>query len=290
VAVLKRAPVVAAALALCVACERTPTQIVPQDSRIIVYSLLRTGQDSVRVFVSRVDTRGTNPTESPLVPVLNARVRIVHGADTVTLATPTDCVDDTQSPFPNESLNEGCYAGVVAGGVRPGERYELFVDVDDEKARGVAVVPALPVIHSPAPGMTLQYSRPLQSATTSYVLVRWSGTGPDRRIEVGLRPARRECKADIMRGIDQWGTHRLVLFATDTVTVGVYDVQCPDSTQSIVPAELLLTAYDTAYTGYWRRLQFPTLRPEDASVGLTEGLGVFAAAASVTVPITIVRH
>jgi hypothetical protein len=77
--------------------------------------------------------------------------------------------------------------------------------------------------------------------------------------------------------------------SSDTATIAAWDVNCPDNTQSIFPAELLLTAYDAAYTKYLM-LTSPTLRPEAAAVGLTEGLGVFTAAATVAVPITLVRR
>jgi hypothetical protein len=53
---------------------------------------------------------------------------------------------------------------------------------------------------------------------------------------------------------------------------------------------LVLTVYDAAYTKYLKNLEPAVLRPEDAAVGLTEGLGLFAAGASAALPVTLVRH
>jgi hypothetical protein len=290
VAVLRSA-LVAIGFTLCVACQREPTQIELHDARIIVHSLLRAGEDSVRVFVARVDTRGTSATESPLVAVANARVRITHGADTVVLSTRSHCVSGNGFPANSSDLDKGCYAGAIAGGVRSGERYQLFVDSDGGSARGEAVVPALPVLHSPAPGITLQYSRTHKPELATSALVRWSGTEPGRRIELSFRTARRECNAAIAPPNLEFGDAQIVRLAGDTATIAAFDVFCPaDDSQSVFPTELLLTAFDAAYTKYLTPRSSTTVRPEDAAVGLTEGLGVFAASASVAVPITLVRR
>ena len=288
-AVLNRA-LVAIGLTLCVACQREPTQLELHDGRIIVHSLLRAGEDSVRVFVARVDTRGTSATESPLVAVANARVRIAHGADTALLSIRSHCVTGSGFPSNSSDLDRGCYAGVIAGGVRPGERYLLFVDSDGESARGEAVVPSVPVMHSPASGITLQYSRTHKPELATSALVRWSGTEAGRRIELSFRTVRRDCSAAIAPPNLQSGSDQIVLLAGDSATIAAFDVFCPDNSQSVFPADLLLIAYDAAYTKYLTPRSSTTVRPEDAAVGLTEGLGVFAAAGTVAVPITLVRR
>jgi hypothetical protein len=53
---------------------------------------------------------------------------------------------------------------------------------------------------------------------------------------------------------------------------------------------MVLTVYDEAYTKYMKHLEPAVLRLEEAAVGLTQGLGLFAAAASVALPLTLVRH
>ena len=288
---MKRA-LVAFALSLCAACQRPPTQIELFDPRINVHALLRAGEDTVRVFVARVDTRATDPSQSPLVPILNARVRMAHGADTVVLSARSHCVNTVVAfPAVPPNLNNGCYAGVVAGGVGRRRAYALLVEADGERAHGEAVVPAQPVMRSPAAGITLHYTRPHRRDLVTSALVHWSGTQPDQRIDLSLRTVRRECDAIITTPTErfEFGTARISLTAVDTATIAVWDVNCPDNTQSIFPAELLLTAYDAAYTKYLM-LTSPTLRPEAAAVGLTEGLGVFTAAATVAVPITLVRR
>ena len=285
---MKRA-LVAIGLILCVACEREPTQIELFDPRLIVHSLLRAGEDSIRVFVSRLDMRESSPTESPLVPVLNARVRIGHGADTLVLATRSHCVNEANGfPQYTSDLNRGCYAAAIAGGVRPGERYQLFVDADGERARGEAVVPVLPVMHSPAPGITLHYSPTRQPELATSVVVRWSRIDPNRRIDLSLRPVQRTCDALIMTPPERFGSARIAFLAGDTATIAPFDVQCLDATPATVPAELLLTAYDAAYSAM--RFTWTTVRPEAAAAGLMEGLGVFAAAATVAIPVTLVRR
>jgi hypothetical protein len=287
-----KGPLVALVLTLCVACERPPTLIEVFDARINVHALLRAGEDSVRVFVSRVDTRITDQSESPLVPILNARVRMAHGADTIVLATRSHCVN-TIVAFPSVSpdFNNGCYAGVIPGRVRSGERYALFVEADGQRAHGEAVVPAQPLIRSPAAGITLHYTRPHRRDLVASALVQWSGTQPDQLIDLSLRTVRRECDAIITTPNERYefGSARISMVAVDTATIAAWDVNCPDNTQSIFPAELLLTAYDAGYSKYLM-LTSATLRPEAAAVGLTEGLGVFTAAATVAVPITLVRR
>jgi hypothetical protein len=289
VAVLRPA-LLAIGLTLCVACQPEPTQIELLDARIIVHSLLRAGEDSVRVFVARVDPQGSSARESALVAVANARVRIARGADTVVLSTRSHCVNGNEFPANSSDLDNGCYAGVIPSGVRPGETYQLFVDVDGEAARGEALVPTLPVMHSPAPGITLQYSRTHKPELATSAFVRWSGTEPGRRIDLSLRPVRRECNAAIAQPNLQGGSARIVLLTADTATIAAFDVFCPNDSQSIFPAELLLTAYDAAYTKYLADVTSTTVRPETAAAGLTEGLGVFAAAATVAVPVTLVRR
>jgi len=153
--ILKR---IAATALVCGAagCEflREPTFIDPPDDLLQVHSVLHGGADTVKVLVSR---SGVSGSQSVVTLVSGARVRIAGGGAEVTLreapAGFSGCVNRFDPMGPNTGepvMGPGCYAAVLPGGVRPGERYLLTVELTDgTRVTGETVVPTLPEIVRP---------------------------------------------------------------------------------------------------------------------------------------------
>jgi len=305
--ILKR---VAATALVCGAagCEflREPTFIDPPEDLLQVHSVLHAGADTVKVLVSR---SGVSGGQSVVTPVSGARVRIAGGGTEVTLREApggfSGCVNRVDPNLPSAAelvMAPGCYAAVVPGGIRSGERYLLSVELTDGgRVTGETVVPRPAEILRPAENARLTVQRfGGPGGGTDSVLVRWrtpldavgsfpqmqagtvyrSGTavpgatcqvhffGPDVYGPGGIRAVAPE---DSLRGQVQFGGCQVRSGNTAA------EVR-PDS----IDALFVVQARDSAYARYARPDRDAGVRRGSRSHGLRGAYGLFGSVATGT--------
>lgn len=277
-----------------------PTPLGLTGEQVSVHSVLRADSDTVSVLLERVD-----PTASPhgtpeTRPVSGAGVRIVTGSTTVRLSEAPTGFPRCFSPYPREGkippIAPGCYAAIIPGGVREGARYELQVDLPGGGAiRGSAVVPGKPDLLSPAEGARFEVARGYNTEGLGRIPVRLRAPAGAAGIEVGLRPVAafeggRQvqsaiCDVDHPLGVVRDATR------SDSVVVPIFGIACVERVDSTgrndrsvaldsLRVELLVTAYDTAYTRYAALLGRGSAERSRASAGVSGAVGVFAGVAS----------
>jgi hypothetical protein len=113
---------------------RPPTYIEAPRDRLIVHSVLTAESDTVRVLVT-IPPAPTSVNRAP-VAVRGALVRLSGAGQEITLVEAAEgfsgCVAEEgwwgpMQPPPGPAA-AGCYAAVLPGGARPGERYSLRVE------------------------------------------------------------------------------------------------------------------------------------------------------------------
>lgn len=274
------------------ACElvRAPTPLEFTDGHVQVHSILLAGSDTARVLVTRtVPSAGV--LQSKLEPLAGATVRLASGPDTLTLSGGASECTAGEPHRDATHLRAGCYAAAVPGGVRAGGRYALFVDPPGGgEIRGEAVVPADLVLRSPAAGAEVTAGAgggPGSSGDP--VVVRWGSVPPDRRVELTIAPGDSACV--VVPGAETgFGSRTLAVTGRDSAVVRIARAWCGNNFgPQRIEAELVMTAFDSAYTAYARRVLEARAVPIDrAAVGITGAIGVFAGAAVERRPVVVV--
>ncbi|HEX2167679.1 MAG TPA: hypothetical protein VHG09_10650 [Longimicrobiales bacterium] len=295
-AVLRRASVFTYILACSVAvqaCEvRDPLDITLTEDQAAVMSVLSAGDSIARVLLTIIP--GTydplNPSaELNWIPIGDAHVRLVAGADTITLssqrgAASNACLTDpAYETSPARWLLPGCYVGMVPGGIRPGASYGLVADLPGRgRIEGRTTVPAEPVILQPAAGAAIDTwtSGGPQSEPTK---VQWSGVAEDRMLELRVRSGDEECRVSLTPGFVHW-----VPITNSNSAEIIVQMGCP-SERTEAAGDIILTAFDSTYSRY-----LPVIgdhhQQSEAAAGFTgPAIGVFGSAATVRHPVRFVR-
>jgi hypothetical protein len=156
-AVLTRALALSLLLAATLAgCTRDPLEFSPAQDQLMVHGVMEAGSDTVVIRLTETVARerglgaGTRGVRGAAVELAGGGVttplREYGGGRGACWSTPAPALDP-------DAGNPGCYLGVVPGGVRAGERYELRITLDDgRRVRGEARVPAAPELRRPADG------------------------------------------------------------------------------------------------------------------------------------------
>jgi hypothetical protein len=297
---------VAALLLAAGACDfiREPTVVGPQTRQLLVHSVLSAGSDTVRVLLTR--TEGGQVSYAP-IPVPGARVRIAGGGAEVLLGEAPEgfgrCLDLRADPSPLPPVaGPGCYAAVLAGGVRPGVRYTLEVEVPGaERASGQTTVPAVPEWILPAEGARVESRWSRGTGLTDSLLLHWRSTGASTEIPaVGAD--------EVYAGDRRVPDARCALFLSAHDGLGIGNVRPSSEGDSLlvlavltncaqgsgpstgstalrpdsVALPLLLAAYDSAYAAHAeaQRNGRRGIREGRASPGLSGAYGVFGSVAT----------
>jgi hypothetical protein len=303
------------ALAVLFGCTREPTPISLTGEQLMVHSLMLAGSDTVQVHVARALSDPIRDPDLPggfdfSRPVSSADVRLIVGQSTIALreapAGFAPCTPARQSA-PQEAVQAeaGCYAALVPGGIRPNVPYRLEIRMGAAgSADGHAVVPEAPVFteasshtrHSIAFGHGFW-----GTAGAVAIPVRYQLPGGVTGVRVAIQ------LDDVYRGGNHvpeatcypFGGDQFVRRSatTDSTRVELHGVYCHrDSAgrlEEFVPDSVLgrvvLTGFDSTYVRYSEAAQQRSAEASRLRAGVTGALGVFAGAATVTRPITLIR-
>lgn len=299
-ALLRHAAVCTAAVLLA-GCGAATAPISPPQESVAVHSVLAPGAKTAAVMLTRFDPDGG---EARFQRVSGADVRLVRGADTLRLqeapAGFRDCLADPLAPGEGEPVRPGCYAAAVPEGLRQGVRYELRISfAGGGTARGAVTIPAAPEILAPLPGRIVSVvtpQGPVQGSRDAFFPVRWTVPAGAGRIEIGIVRPQAYRDGRRLEGVEcrlQQGPLPEDLARIDSVThqvVGAFCARGPDvAAWDSITAQLVLTAYDTAYARYAREvLSAGSVRGSRASAGIEGAFGVFGAASSSERRLTLV--
>lgn len=277
---------------------RDPSPIEALGENTVVHAVLMTGADTVQVLVVRVGP-GSNPNTGENVtvrPLVGADVRLNAGAGDVRLAESAPCYSEYEfgggAPG-GQPRTAGCYTAVLPGGVRPGAAYSLRVGLPGGGTiEGQATARPALTVREPQPGARL-HVRPLGENPRT-LAVRVSGAEGSAAADVDFLPLaafrggsvvpNAVCSVGYSSGIrpevSAEGEIRTLLHGTSCVERTNPDGSGdrpfrPDSLR----VRLRVTAYDSAYVRYVVQSGENAVSVRDARVGLTSGLGLFAAAA-----------
>lgn len=292
--------IAAAALVLAAAgCSflRDPSPIEALGENAIAHAVLVTGSDTVQVLLIRVGA-GRDPTTGANVtvrPIIGAEVRLAAGAGDVRLTESAPCYSgvDYSGTQPREQLQTaGCYTAIIAGGVRPGTAYTLRVGLPGGGTiEGQATARAAVSIRDPQPGARLHVRPPNEFAQP--ISVRVSGAEgaavsvdflPLAAFRGGSAVPNALCFVDYPREV------QLEVDADGVVRTQVYHTGCVERTNpngtgdrqfrpDSIRTRLRVTAFDSAYVRYLEQTGENSVSAREARVGITTGLGLFAAAA-----------
>jgi len=283
---------IALLLLLLTACEREPTTLDVSYGQTLVHAMLSAGDSLAAVLIT---TSAPGPENVWLKitekPVSGARVQLESLSGRVELvnaATDDACTGFPPSLTENPDLAEGCYLGVVAGGIQPGVRYTLAIDLPSgRKVTGATTVPFPPSFTAPAAGAQIMTGGTQGGQEPTHV--RWAGTdkAPYVTLVAGIVD---EPACNVQLRSDLFGLF-LVQQVTpfDSVALQSIAVSCPGQSQPVQrAAELVLTAYDSTYAEYIIGGFDGSRTNVKASAGLSGAWGVFAASASARLPVTFV--
>ncbi|MBD0320692.1 MAG: hypothetical protein ICV87_10185 [Gemmatimonadetes bacterium] len=294
----------AAALLSAAGCSflRDPTPVEAMGEQPSVHALLMTGSDTVKVLLQRVGAaprlRGAGAATRP---ISGADVRLTVGGETVRLAASpagfSGCVTQSiGSQLPADTA--GCYAAVLAGGVKPGAEYALRIGLPgggtiEGRARALAALR----VESPAAGARIHVkARTFDGGQTDFtrLAIRLRGAEGSAGVSADLVPlvvySRGQPVTDFFCSVDY---PRGFVFPRDqegTITLPVAGVQCVPRTPAGTPpdpqfrtdsvrAVLRAVAYDSAYVRYLDFQEQNSVAAREVTVGVTGAIGLFAAAA-----------
>ncbi len=277
---------------------RDPSPIEALGENAVAHAVLVTGSDTVQVLVVRAGAgtrRGTEENVS-VRPVIGADVRLATAGVEVRLTESAPCYlgyDFTGGVQNEQTQTSGCYTVVLPGGVRPGAAYTLHVGLPGGGTiEGQATARAPLAVLDPQPGARLHVRPP--SENPQRIAARLSGAEGAAALYMdfltlaafrgGSRVSNAVCSVaydrDDQSEVDAQGVVRTRVFGFHCVERtnpnGSGDRPfTPDS----VRARLRVTAFDSAYVRYLDQAGENAISVREAQVGITKGLGLFAAAA-----------
>jgi hypothetical protein len=302
------------AIGLLMGCQREPTPLGLTGEQLMVHSVLVGGSNIAEVYVTRalpnVVFDPSNPAGTVYSrPVAGAVVRLIRGATTLMLSEapagfpPCSSVSFGADPT-TRTIEPGCYAAAVPGGILAGERYLLQISLNGGAVQGELVVPAAPTVLSPSPNT--RYGAPLgdQFIQTPVVIIpvhfslgaRMTAVrlslGVDSVFFGGRRDLNARCNYDefgepLRRTTQRDSVSFVVHFLTcfrQTVQGGVTLV-VPDS----IHAHVDVTAFDSTYVGYYEAATQRSAEQSSLRAGITGALGLFAGAGIARTPVVLIR-
>lgn len=318
--------VLAGALAGVAGCDfvRDPLALEPTGVRVHVHSLVVTGTEWISVLLTRPFGDATvSPSE--IARVSGATVRVDDGEWTYDLEEAAvdapPCFAErishsyTHRKPPPGQAGEGCYSVRVPGGVRPGVRYTLDVELPDGgTATGVTTAPPALTLEAPESGLRRRLGG--DDPDTGYVEVavptRWRGGPSSGLTEVAVvggtvfrdgEPLEDAwCNSSYGTADDPFAQPIRSDTAT-SVVIRVATVVCdapwatggPIQDWDSVHTRVRVVAYDSAYARYDElvlgtgsvtgAIGYAVAAPV-ASVGLDGAVGVFAGAAAASRRVT----
>jgi len=286
--------VVALVFAGLLACSREPLSLDAVPRRVSVHAMLLAGEDTVRVLVTRVG-RG----EAPLYwntsePVTGAEVQLSWGDEAIVLRSASEQLGGCTSQHHVQPIGAGCYTGVVPNAVRSGVNYSLHIRLEDGGLiTGTASVPSPPDVHPQAETPTLVPLSSVDEDPGEPVHLQWDAP-PDEVGSIGIALALhlQDCSAFLYvdEGDGPELSVQMFVSGQTEATVGVWTATCASIEDDRVPGEIRLTSYDRAYTGFLRSAANSNEQSAPTGFGVSGAVGVFAGAASATVPVFVKLH
>lgn len=300
-AILNRAAALLLLAAALAACERDPLEVTPAEDQLMVHGILEPGRDTVLVYLTetRVRRRGQLPVTGG---VPGAAAELVGGGVRLPLHPVGDevnqCIDwgGVDPGSGSQASSRGCLLGVVPGGLRAGERYELRITLPDgRRVRGEAHIPPAPALLAPAERARLDayfdiYPYHGQFMAFEPVVLRWRGdpawyfysfeqrvekvyevdpdaTGPDCGYRSGGRP-------------DGWQVDSLSLPLGFNCHWPHLPPDAPPPAPDSALVRLRIGFVDTAFVRYQEEVAGDgAVRRSEVSVGLEGAVGIFTALA-----------
>lgn len=303
----------ALALAALAGCEREPAPLGLTGEQLQVHSLLVAGSDTAHVLLTRTLSEPIQDPTSPggqiyTRPVSAADVRLVHEGRVLRLREAPEGFPPCSSTFLGrvarvDSIKPGCYAGVVPGGIRPGERYRLEVRLNGGvAAEGSTRVPGAPEISSPAPAARIPVDPPGPGGETSLAIrVRYrvpatvAGVRATLALGATYSGGRRVQSGGCSFDQGEPDVRRTV--AVDSLAIAIPYFLCfrpagergsevfvPDSIDGVIA----LAGFDSTYTSYARAARQESASRDRLQAGVSGALGVFAGGGVARVPVTLV--
>lgn len=307
------------AIVLAASCDFIPDPVALEDLavRTMVHSLVRTGDDSVSVLVSRLYFQGTGTLArvSGAAVSIAAPERVLELVEDAPGAAPCfrRAFFGGREEDPPATAGEGCYVAAVPGGIDAVERYELRIELQDgTRIEGEAVAPAPPTIHAPAPGtaVVLESGEFEGGAVPAPFTLEWTTPAAGALIEIDafaggvFRAGGPVPGAGCHVDADLYDPDGGRTFDDDipgsSTTVVLRNLGCsvPGDTVERVAlndwdslhVRLRVTSYDSTYAGYYRRVirGGGSVGEDDASAGLEGAAGVFAGVAVADRRITVI--
>jgi hypothetical protein len=263
------------------------------EDQVSVHSVLVAGADTVMVVLTRTPpSLGPYEYASPQ-PLYGATVRISSDGETLLLVEQDGmgarCLP--RSITPHYGSQVGCYLAAIPGGVRAGETYELTIETHGYGTiQGRATVPSAPALLEPVAHSTITIGTEFPwSDRLDPVPVSWGAVEPDHRLELTLRTKAEECSV-AMEVSQRYGNNSGAdLSGLDSASIQYRRIYCRDQelAESYL-ADLSLTLFDTAYARYLKYNGVHRSTPKDyGSAGVVGALGVFAGAATTSVPVNL---
>ena len=283
-----RACLCALSLISLTACElvREPMAVQLTEDRVAVHAVLVAGDTTAAVLLSLIPATADLFGPPEWIPVADAQVRLTRGSDTLVLTVDADTTVNPcfAGPLHNQSpareLRPGCYTARVPGGVVSGAEFGLLIDLPGHgRVEGRTIVPTAPTILEPQAGTIL----PQGQAGEPTFHVEWTPLEDARAAELRLGAREDACTVYISAGSFVHVESRILLDVR-SVDIGAA-VQCTEPTDP-VPADIVVTAFDAAYSRYLE--VFARNRPmSDAALGISgPAIGVFGSAASARQPVS----
>lgn len=277
---------------LLTACQRAPTALDVSYGQVLVQAMLSAGDSLATVLIT---TSAPGPENEWLKiserPVSGAKVHLesLHGrVELENAATDDDCIGVPEPLTDSPDLTPGCYAATITGGIQPGARYTLAIDLPNgRQVTGQVTVPFPPSFTAPSAGAQIMNGG-IQGNEPTHV--RWvdGETVPYLTIRMSI-PDQPQCQMQ-MTAVNVLGAvYVLHVTGTDSITLQRVFAVCRGQHQPVRgAAEIVITAYDSTYAEYiaggWDGFRTNV----KASAGLRGAWGIFAASASARLPVTLV--
>jgi hypothetical protein len=272
---------------------REPLAVTLTEDQATVMSVLTAGDSIARVLLMIVPAASDpfNPFGEPnWVPIADADVRLVAGADTIRLTARPDAAANAclagpvHEASPAGALLRGCYVGAVPGGIQSGATYVLIADLPGHgRLEGRTTVPTALDMLQPSAGAEIETST--HGTPLTPALVQWTGASGTVELRVSSRD-----DACTVYLVSAPGFLQLWLTVTDATSAEI-SVHLGCTTGAVeTSGDIILTAFDDTYAGYVSRLGENRDRSE-ASAGFTgPAIGVFGSAATVKRAVQFVRN
>lgn len=271
-----------------------PVAFPPLEEQVVLTSVLLAGDTLARVLLqtaSAVRSPGTAPPFSDFAPLTGATVRLIDGVDTVSLTPPAAGADNpcySASVHEEQEMLPGCYVGVVQRAFASGETYELIADLPGRgPVHGRTTIPAVPVIHAPSANAAIPFAE--SAADAAAIRIEWESRSADQDVELAVVPDDATCMGEISDGSSFFLFHRRYTVRGRTSADVSIGIGCNGTLPQELAGDILVTAFDTAYSRYARARG--TNRPlVDAAAGFQgPAIGVFGSAASTRLNVVFTR-